>query len=48
MKKDFVEDDIDIIGSIEFDLSESLKDLIYQIKSIRKDVNLLKTQIKHK
>lgn len=36
---------IDILGSIEFDLSEAIKDLIYNIKKIKKDVDLIKEQI---
>lgn len=39
--------DIDILGSIEFDLSEALKDLIWNIKSIKTDVDEIKKQIKN-
>lgn len=38
--------DIDILGSVEFDLSEAIKDLIYNIKMIKGDVEALKKQIK--
>lgn len=39
------EDDIDILVSIEFDLSEAIKDLIYHIKSIKTDVNKIKKHL---
>jgi len=34
--------DIDILGSIEFDLTEAVKDLIANIKLIRNDVKGIK------
>lgn len=37
--------DIDILGSIEFDLSEAIKDLIANIKLIRKDVDGIKKHL---
>lgn len=37
--------DIDILGSIEFDLTEAIKDLIANIKLIRKDVNGIKKHL---
>lgn len=40
--------DIDILGSIEFDLTEAIKDLIYNIKTIKKDVENLKLHSKFK
>lgn len=43
--KDENKNEIDILGSIEFDLTEAVKDLIYNIKSIKKDVDALKKQI---
>ena len=40
--------DIDILGSVEFDLTEAIKDLIYNIKSIREDVDKIKDELKDK
>lgn len=37
--------DIDILGSIEFDLTEAIKDLIWNIKSIKKDVDIIKKHL---
>lgn len=37
---------VDILGSIEFDLSESFKDLIWHIKSIKKDIDNIKKYLK--
>jgi len=34
--------DVDILGSIEFDLSEAIKDLIYNIKTLQNDVIIIK------
>lgn len=34
--------DIDILGSVEFDLTEAIKDLIWNIKSIKNEVDLIK------
>lgn len=39
-------EDVDILGSIEFDLTESIKDLIYNIKTIKKDVEEIKKRKK--
>ena len=36
--------EIDCLGSAEFDLTEAIKDLVYCIKSIRKDVDKIKLQ----
>lgn len=36
---------IDILGSVEFDLTEAIKDLIYNIKSIKEDVDMIKAHI---
>lgn len=41
-EKEKLEEDIDILGSIEFDLTEAIRDLIYNIKSIKNEVELLK------
>lgn len=41
-------DNIDILGSIEFDLTEAIKDLIYNLQLIKKDVAYLKKEIKQK
>ena len=35
--------EVDILGSIEFDLTEAIKDLIYNIKSIKKEVEAIKS-----
>ena len=37
--------EVDILGSIEFDLTEALKDLIYAIKSIKTDVDEIKNHL---
>lgn len=37
--------DIDILGSIGSDLCEAVRDLIYNIKAIKKDVDVIKEQI---
>ncbi len=34
--------DIDILGSVEFDLTEAIKDLIFNIKSIKQDMDMVK------
>ncbi len=44
-KKKEQQEDVDILGSIEFDLSEALKDLIYNIKTIRQDVDAIKKHL---
>lgn len=38
-------DDVDILGSIEFDLTEAIKDLIWNIKSIKEEVNEIKRKL---
>lgn len=35
-------EEVDILGSIEFDLTEGVKDLIWNIKTIKKDVEGIK------
>lgn len=37
--------DVDILGSVEFDLSEGIKDLIWNIKLIKKDVDVIKEHL---
>lgn len=37
--------DIDILGSVEFDLTEAIKDLIYNIKSIKEDIDMVKQHL---
>lgn len=34
--------EIDYLGSAEFDITEGVKDLVANIKSIKKDVDMLK------
>lgn len=36
---------IDTLGSIEFDLTEAIKDLIYSIKTIKKYVEVIKVHL---
>lgn len=36
---------IDTLGTVEFDLTEAIKDLIYNIKTIKEDVEKIKKQI---
>lgn len=38
-------DDIDILESVGSDLCESIRDLIYNIKPIKQDVDLIKKQM---
>lgn len=38
--------EVDILGSIEFDLNEAIKDLIYNIKTIKNDLEIVKKQVK--
>ena len=38
-------DDIDILESVGFDLSESIRDLIYNIKEIKNDVDNIKKHL---
>lgn len=35
-------EDIDILESIGSDISESIRDLVYNIKTLKNDVNLIK------
>lgn len=37
-------EEVDILGSIEFDLTEAIKDLIWNIKTIKEDVDNLKNK----
>lgn len=37
--------DVDVLGSIEFDLTEAIKDLIYHIKSIKNEVDEIKISL---
>lgn len=39
-------EDVDILGSIEFDLTEAIKDLIYNIKILKQDMDKIKKQLK--
>ena len=36
---------IDTLDSIEFDLTEAIKDLIYNVKSIKKDLEDIKNEL---
>lgn len=38
-------EDIDILGSIGSDLCEAILDLIYNIKTIKQDVDIIKKQL---
>lgn len=44
-EKDLTFDEIDILESIGSDLCESIRDLIYNIKIIKNDVDLIKRQL---
>lgn len=44
-KEELSFDNIDTLGSIEFDLTESIKDLIYNIKTIKEDVEMIKSHL---
>ena len=37
--------DIDVLGSVEFDLTEAIKDLISQIKFNRQEIEEIKKQL---
>lgn len=37
--------EIDILGSIEFDLTEAIKDLIFSIKDIKNEVEEIKKRL---
>ena len=37
--------EIDYLGSAEFDITEGIKDLVANIKSIKKDVDMLKEHL---
>lgn len=45
MKDEKEKIEIDYLGSAEFDLTEAIKDLVYSIKSIKKDVDIIKTHL---
>ena len=45
MKEEINYEEIDVLGSIEFDLSEALKDLIWNIKTIKEDVEGIKKHL---
>ena len=47
-EKELTFKEIDILGSVEFDLSEGLKDLIWNIKLIKQDVDYIKEHLKLK
>lgn len=47
-RKEDIVCDVDILGSIEFDFSEAIKDLIYNIKTIKKDVDMIKQRLELK
>lgn len=38
-------EDIDVLGTIEFDLTEAIKDFAYAIKSIKNDVDTIKKNL---
>lgn len=38
-------DEVDLLGSIEFDLTEAIKDLIWNIKSIKEEVEKIKKKL---
>lgn len=42
-KEDSIE--IDYLGSAEFDITEGIKDLVSNIKLIKKDVDMIKNQL---
>lgn len=37
--------EIDYLGSAEFDITEGIKDLVSNIKSIKNDVDMIKKQL---
>jgi len=37
--------EIDYLGSAEFDLTEAIRDLVYGIKTIKNDVEIIKKQL---
>lgn len=39
--------EIDILGSIEFDLTESIKDLFWNIKCLKSDIDKIKENLKN-
>jgi len=45
-KKNSIE--IDVLGSIEFDLTEAIKDLFYHIKSIKSEIEAIKKEFNEK
>lgn len=42
--EELTSENIDILGSIEFDLTEAIRDLIYSIKSIKNDIEEIKNK----
>lgn len=44
-KKDLTFEDIDILASIGSDICESVRDLIYNIKEIKEDVDNIKNHL---
>lgn len=44
-KEEITLENVDILGSIEFDLTEAIRDLIYSIKTIKNDVEELKRKV---
>ena len=44
-EKDLTFEDIDILASIGSDICESVRDLIYNIKEIKEDVDLIKEHL---
>lgn len=44
-KKEINIENVDILNSVEFDLSEAIKDLIWNIKSIKNDVEKIKKHL---
>lgn len=45
VQKDLTIDDIDILATIGSDICESVRDLIYNIKEIKADVDLIKDKL---
>ena len=39
------DEEIDILGCIEFDLTEAIKDLIYNIKSLQLEIKEIKQKL---
>lgn len=45
MQNDGKDIEIDYLGSAEFDITEGIKDLVSNIKSIKNDVDMIKKQL---